>query len=87
MDPLSPDEFKQGLLELSRDLIIKEQQIEVLISSLPGLDSSEHDQEKYISELEEELRVAEAQLQEAITEKDQVLAKVNSVIRGIRRPH
>ncbi|GKT85234.1 RNA polymerase II transcription mediator [Colletotrichum tofieldiae] len=83
---LPPDEFKDGLAELARDLIIKEQQIEVLISTLPGLDSSEADQERYIRELEDELKVAEAQRQDAIKEKDQILAKLDEVIRSIRRP-
>lgn len=86
MDPLPADEFKEGLAELSRDLIITEQQIEVLISSLPGLDSSEVDQERYIQELEDELKVAEAQRQDAIKEKDQILGKLDEVISSIRRP-
>ncbi|KAI5463293.1 RNA polymerase II transcription mediator [Mariannaea sp. PMI_226] len=86
VDPLPADEFRAGMVELSRDLIIKEQQIEVLISSLPGLDNSEMDQEKYIKELEDDLKVAEAQRQEAIKEKDQILAELDTVIRGIRRP-
>ncbi|KXH53805.1 RNA polymerase II transcription mediator [Colletotrichum salicis] len=86
VDPLPADEFKDGLAELSRDLIIKEQQIEVLISSLPGLDSSEADQERYIQELEDELKVAESQRQDAIREKDQILAKLDEVIRSVRRP-
>ncbi|CAI0641151.1 Mediator of RNA polymerase II transcription subunit 21 [Colletotrichum siamense] len=86
VDPLPADEFKEGLAELSRDLIITEQQIEVLISSLPGLDSSEVDQERYIQELEDELKVAEAQRQDAIKEKDQILGKLDEVIRSIRRP-
>jgi mediator of RNA polymerase II transcription subunit 21 len=83
---LPPDEFRLGLVDLSRDLILKEQQIEVLISSLPGLDNSELDQERYIRELEEELKAAEAQRQEAIKEKEEVLAKVDKIIRSIRRP-
>lgn len=74
------------MIELSRDLVIKEQQIEVLISSLPGLDNSETDQEKYIKELEDDLKAAEAQRQEAIKEKDQILAELDAVIRSIRRP-
>ncbi|KAF5267500.1 mediator-RNA polymerase II transcription subunit 21 [Fusarium sp. NRRL 52700] len=69
-----------------KDLIVKEQQIEVLISSLPGLDNSEMDQERYIKELEEDLKIAEAQRQEAIKEKDQILSELDSVIRSIRRP-
>ncbi|KAH7165498.1 mediator complex, subunit Med21 [Dactylonectria macrodidyma] len=86
VDSLPADEFRAGMLELSRDLIIKEQQIEVLISSLPGLDNSEKDQERYIKELEDDLKIAEAQRQEAIKEKDQILAELDSVIRSIRRP-
>ncbi|KAI1011024.1 hypothetical protein LB504_002381 [Fusarium proliferatum] len=86
VDSLPPDEFRAGMVELSQDLIVKEQQIEVLISSLPGLDNSEMDQERYIKELEEDLKIAEAQRQEAIKEKDQILSELDSVIRSIRRP-
>ncbi|CAF3484798.1 RNA polymerase II mediator complex subunit [Fusarium graminearum] len=86
VDSLPPDEFRAGMVELSQDLIVKEQQIEVLISSLPGLDNSEMDQERYIKELEEDLKIAEAQRQEAIKEKDQILAELDGVIRSIRRP-
>lgn len=86
MEPADPEEFRAGLLELSRDLIVKEQQIEVLISTLPGLDTSEADQEKNVRELEEELKIAEVQRQEAIKEKDQILVKLDEVIRNLRRP-
>ncbi|KAJ4138218.1 RNA polymerase II mediator complex subunit [Fusarium equiseti] len=86
VDSLPPDEFRAGMVELSQDLIVKEQQIEVLISSLPGLDNSEMDQERYIKELEEDLKIAEAQRQEAIKEKDQILSELDGVIRSIRRP-
>ncbi|KAJ9131557.1 hypothetical protein NKR23_g11708 [Pleurostoma richardsiae] len=86
VDPLPPDVFKAGQIELARDLILKEQQIEYLISSLPGLDNSETDQERCIKELEEELKIAEAQRQDAIREKDEVLAKLDQVIRSVRRP-
>ncbi|KAM0327908.1 hypothetical protein ACHAQA_005306 [Verticillium albo-atrum] len=86
VEAADPEEFRAGLLELSRDLILKEQQIEVLISTLPGLDTSEADQQKNVRELEEELKVAEAQRQEAIKEKDQILVKLDEVIRNVRRP-
>ncbi|KAL5594673.1 hypothetical protein BROUX41_001589 [Berkeleyomyces rouxiae] len=86
VDPLPAEDFRTGLVELARDLIITEQQIEVLISSLPGLSSTEKDQEANIRELEEELRAAEAQRQEAIKEKDAVLASLDKVIMNIRRP-
>lgn len=58
----------------------------MLISTLPGLDTSEADQEKNVKELEEELKVAEAQRQDAIREKNQILAKLDEVIRNVRRP-
>ncbi|KAH6895447.1 mediator complex, subunit Med21 [Thelonectria olida] len=86
VDPLPADEFRSGMVDLSRDLILKEQQIEVLISSLPGLDNSEMDQERYIKELEDDLKIAEAQRQEAIKEKDQILAELDTVIRSVQRP-
>ncbi|KND93352.1 Mediator of RNA polymerase II transcription subunit 21 [Tolypocladium ophioglossoides CBS 100239] len=86
VDPLPADEFQAGLKELSRDLIVKEQQIEYLISSLPGLDNSEKDQERNIKDLEEDLKAAEAQRQEALKERDQILSELDGVIRSIRRP-
>lgn len=72
--------------ELSRDIITKEQHIEYLISTLPGLQNSEQDQEKYIKELEEDLKAAESQRQEALKERDQILAELDKVIRSVRRP-
>ncbi|KAK1825717.1 putative mediator of rna polymerase [Podospora conica] len=85
VDSLPPDVFQAGMVELARDLILKEQQMEYLISNLPGLDNSEREQEQLIKDLEEELKVAEAQRLEAVKEKQEVLAKLNQVLRGIRR--
>ncbi|KAK0714652.1 mediator complex, subunit Med21 [Lasiosphaeris hirsuta] len=85
VETLTPDVFQAGQLELARDLIVKEQQVEYLISSLPGLDNSERDQEQLIRDLEEELKVAETQRLEAVREKDEVLLKLDQVLRGIRR--
>lgn len=86
VDPLPAEEFQAGMSELSRDLITKEQQIEYLISMLPGLQNSEQDQERSIKELEEDLKAAETERQEALKERDQVLAELDNVIRRIRRP-
>lgn len=86
VDPLPEDDFRAGLLELSRDLILKEQQIEVLISTLPGLDSSERDQEQCIKELEEELKVAEEQRQDALREKERVVGQLDRILKSVRRP-
>jgi mediator of RNA polymerase II transcription subunit 21 len=86
VDALPAADFQAGMVELSRDLIVKEQQIEVLVSTLPGLDNSEKDQERNIKELEEDLKAAEAQRQEALKERDQILAELDAVIRSVRRP-
>ncbi|CAG9997784.1 unnamed protein product [Clonostachys byssicola] len=86
VDSLPVDDFRAGLTELSRDLITKEQQIEYLISMLPGLQNSEQDQERAIKELEEDLKAAESQRREALKERDQILAELDQVIRSIRRP-
>ncbi|EMT60641.1 Mediator of RNA polymerase II transcription subunit 21 [Fusarium odoratissimum] len=87
LETLGPNDKVREVKDAPKeDLIVKEQQIEVLISSLPGLDNSEMDQERYIKELEEDLKIAEAQRQEAIKEKDQILSELDSVIRSIRRP-
>jgi len=86
VEPYPADVFKAGQKELAQDLIIKEQQIEYLISVLPGLENSEKDQEQTIRELEEELKVAEARRKKAVKEKDAALTKIESVIRSVKRP-
>lgn len=84
--PIAHDEFKAGQQELARDLVLKEQQIEFIISSLPGLENNAEAQERSIRELEEELRTAEAQRQTAMREMNAVKEKLDQVIRGTKRP-
>ncbi|KAJ4414643.1 RNA polymerase II mediator complex subunit [Gnomoniopsis sp. IMI 355080] len=86
IEPLSEDEFKAGQLELARDLIVKTQEIEMIISTLPGLENTEEDQNRYIKELEEELRVAEAQRLDAVRDMNVVQERLDQVIRGTMRP-
>ncbi|TVY23205.1 Mediator of RNA polymerase II transcription subunit [Lachnellula hyalina] len=86
IEPVSADEFKAGQKELAQDLIMKEQQIELLISVLPGLDNSENDQERMIRQLEDELKAAEEKRREAVKEKEEVLARLEGVIRSVKRP-
>ncbi|KAK7728227.1 RNA polymerase II mediator complex subunit [Cytospora paraplurivora] len=84
--PIPADEFKAGQIELARDLIVKEQQIEFIVSSLPGLENNAEAQERSIRELEEELRTAEAQRRTAIREMNAVQEQLDQVIRGTKRP-
>ncbi|KAM0251130.1 hypothetical protein ACHAQJ_008300 [Trichoderma viride] len=86
VDALPPQDFRAGMVELSRDLIVKEQQIEVLISTLPGLDNSQQDQERHIKDLEEDLKTAKTQRVEALRERDHILTELDAIIRTLRRP-
>ena len=65
---------------------MREQQIELLNSSLPGLGSSTEEQQDRIKQLEEELKAEEEKRAKAVGEKDVLLRKLEEVIRSIRRP-
>lgn len=86
VEPYPADVFKAGQRELAQDLILREQQIELLVSTLPGLDHSEQYQEQRIIELEEELKAAEEKRKVAVKEKEVILDKLEEVIRSIKRP-
>ncbi|KAK4130744.1 CSE2-domain-containing protein [Trichocladium antarcticum] len=86
VETLDPETFHAGQLELARDLITKEQQIEYLVSTLPGLDNSERDQLQTILDLEEEIVAAEAQRMEAVRERDEVLRRLDGILGVGRRP-
>jgi len=86
VEPHDAEVFKDGQKELARDLILKEQQIEVLITLLPGLTHSEEEQENTIRKLEEELKAEEVKRKEAVKERDEILARLEKVIRSVQRP-
>jgi len=65
--------------------VLKEQQIEYLISVLPGIGTSQREQEERLKVLEAELRVAEEERAKAVREKEEVLERLDRVIRGVRR--
>lgn len=81
--PDSPRTFASRQRELARDLIIKEQQIEYLISVLPGIDSSEAEQEKRIRELEGELRRVEEERELKIRELNRLRRTLENVLRAV----
>lgn len=85
-EPDSPELFQSRLQELATDLVRKEQQIEALISVLPGVGSSSSKQEQRMRELDRELRAVEGERVEALKEKEALLRSVDQVIVGIRRP-
>ncbi|KAI9816168.1 MAG: RNA polymerase II mediator complex subunit [Pycnora praestabilis] len=83
--PDDPQTFAAAQRELARDLILKEQQIEYLISVLPGIGTSEKEQEERVKVLEAELREAEKDRREAVEEKERLVERLDAVIAKVRR--
>ncbi|KAK1064331.1 RNA polymerase II mediator complex subunit [Friedmanniomyces endolithicus] len=85
--PERPDAFNAALHELARDLVLQEQQIELLINSLPGLGNSEVSQERRMRELEAELREVEVARAEAEEERERMVDALGELLAGTRRVH
>lgn len=68
--------FTADLHELARDLIVKEQQIEMLIERLPGIGTSERAQRARMAVLERQLREIEEERARAVAEKERLLERV-----------
>jgi len=77
--------FDARMQELAQDLVVKEQQIEAIVDSLPGIGVSEGGQVRRIAELEKELERVEAERREAGELRDELKARVESVLAGVRR--
>ncbi|KAK4100853.1 CSE2-domain-containing protein [Parathielavia hyrcaniae] len=86
VDTLDPQTFKDGQVEIARDLIYQAQRIEYLVSELPGLQNSERDQLRTIQGLEEEIAGLEAQRQEAVRERGDVFAQLDALVGSLQRP-
>ncbi|KAI9718561.1 MAG: hypothetical protein M1812_004012 [Candelaria pacifica] len=83
--PDDPPAFAAAQRELARDLVLKEQQIEYLISVLPGISTSEKEQEARLKVLEKELGEAEIERKRAVEEKEKVLERLDEVIMAVKR--
>ncbi|PPJ55647.1 hypothetical protein CBER1_09546 [Cercospora berteroae] len=80
-----PDKFNTGLRELAQDLVLKEQQIEYIVNSLPGLGNSEQSQEQKMKELERELRELELEREMKEADKQELVAVLGEVIGRVKR--
>ncbi|KAF2259000.1 CSE2-domain-containing protein [Lojkania enalia] len=80
---LDPKDFQADIRELSRDLVLKEQQIELLIDRLPGIGTSERAQVERMKELESLLEDMEGERVEAVRLKAEMLERVERRIRGV----
>jgi len=83
--PDSPATFAAALQELARDLVTKEQQIEWLMTQLPGADRGQEEQEARIRELDAELRELDNEGERAEEERKRLLERVEGAILGMRR--
>jgi mediator of RNA polymerase II transcription subunit 21 len=82
-EPDSPRTFASRQRELARDLIIKEQQIEYLISVLPGIGTSEAEQEAKIRELEVQLRDVEEKREAKALELKKLRGRLENVLGAV----
>lgn len=82
----SDADFAAALRELSRDLVLKEQQIEYIVARLPGIGSSRVEQEVRIRALEAESERVDEELEEAGRVKDELVRSVEAAIWRVRRP-
>ncbi|KAK3681161.1 RNA polymerase II mediator complex subunit [Vermiconidia calcicola] len=83
--PEDPATFDAAMRELARDLVLKEQQVEYLIQSLPGIGSSELDQERRMRELEKELREVEGERERAEGVREGLEESLGRVLVGGKR--
>jgi mediator of RNA polymerase II transcription subunit 21 len=84
--PDPPNLFDQRMTELAQDLVLKEQQIEVIISSLPGIGNSQKAQESRLRALNRELKQVEKERDEWVGEYQALRGKVDGWIgEGVRR--
>ena len=83
--PDSPATFANALQELARDLVTKEQQIEWLMTQLPGADRGQEEQEARIRKLDAELRELDEEGVRAEAERKRLLERVEGAILGMRR--
>lgn len=77
------EDFESTLDELATDIVLKSRQINMLIDSLPGIGVTPEVQMKLIADLSQELKQVEQERQEKIKEKDELLAKVDDLIKEL----
>ncbi|KAH7084327.1 mediator complex, subunit Med21 [Paraphoma chrysanthemicola] len=84
-EQVSQEQFQEDIKEFARDVVLKQQQMEALIASLPGLNVSEEQQIERMKQLERELEELETERAQAVKEKEVLLRKVEDKIIGVGR--
>ena len=83
--PETPDRFDAALRDLAQDLVLKQQQAETIIKSLPGIGTSEQDQVKRIEELGTELKEMEVEREKKEVEKEALVNVLGEAILKVKR--
>ncbi|KAK6386231.1 Mediator of RNA polymerase II transcription subunit 21 [Exophiala oligosperma] len=81
--PASAGTFESAQRELAEDLVAKAQQIEFLISRLPGIGRGEDEQAREIRELVERVRAMEVRRKTRRKEMRETLRKLDGVVLGM----
>ena len=78
-------DYEATLRELAQDLVVKERQIELLMKDLPGLNSSQIEQESRIKQTEDEAKSLEDQAQHAARTRETLIQRVEETMLRVRR--
>lgn len=81
--PVTPEKFEEAQRDLAEDLILKGQQIEYLIRSLPGLDKSQEQQATEIEALVGKVHAMEKQKKQKRREMRECVRKLDDVTMGM----
>lgn len=82
-NPQTPYEFNLNQQELATDIILKMRQILTIIDTLPGVGVTKKEQLDAIENLRIELENAELEKKKVITQKEELLDFVNTLILDI----
>jgi mediator of RNA polymerase II transcription subunit 21 len=81
--PVSAEKFENAQKELAEDLVLKGQQIELLISRLPGIGRGEEQQAGEIQALVEKVREMELRRKEKRKEMRRYVKRLDEVVMGM----
>jgi mediator of RNA polymerase II transcription subunit 21 len=79
-----PALFQSRLKELAQDLVLKEQQVEALAESLPGIGSSQEAQERRLEDLEKELKEVEREEVAWEDERKKLMERMDGWVKNSR---
>jgi mediator of RNA polymerase II transcription subunit 21 len=83
LHPVSQQTFENAQRELAEDLVLKGQQIELLISRLPGIGRGEEEQAEEIKVLVDKVREMETRRKEKRREMRQFVRRLEGVVMGM----